>query len=50
MVLQSLRADGFAPGWSGSIEEDLKALVRSPGVSGKIACCFLTDLHFADVF
>jgi len=26
----------------------LKVLVRSSGVSGRIACCFLTNLHFAD--
>jgi hypothetical protein len=48
MLLQSLRALCLAPGWSGSIWKYLKALVWSPGVSGRIACCFRTDLHFAD--
>jgi hypothetical protein len=49
MLLQSLRAQYLAPGGSGSIYQYLEALVRSPGVSGRIACCFRTDLHFADV-
>jgi len=49
MLLQSLRALSLAPGGSGSIEKYLEALVRSLGVSGRIACCFRTDLHFADV-
>ena len=49
MFLQSLRAHCLAPGGSGSIKKYLEALVRSPGVSGRIACCFRTDLHFADV-
>ena len=49
LVMQSLRAHCLAPGGSESIWKYLKALVRSPGVSGRIACCFWTDLHFADV-
>jgi len=28
----------------------LEALVRLPGVSGWIACCFQTDIHFADAW
>jgi len=49
MLLQSLRAHCLAPGGSGSIWKYLEALVWSPGVSGRIACGFQTDLHFADV-
>jgi len=49
MVLQILRALCFAPGGSRSISKCLEELVRSPGVSGRIACCFWTYLHFADV-
>ena len=49
MLLQSLRALCLAPGGSGSIRKDLEALVRAPGVSDKVACCFRTNLHFADV-
>jgi len=49
MLLQSLRTLCSAPGWSGSIWKYLEALVRSPGVSVRIACGFRTDLHFADV-
>jgi len=49
MLLQSPRALCLAPGRSGSIWKYLEALVRSAGVSGRIACCFRTDLHFADV-
>jgi len=49
MLLQNLRAHCLAPGGSGSILKYLEALMRSPGVSGRIACCFRTDLHFPDV-
>jgi len=49
MLLQSLRAYCLPPGGSGSICKYLEALVRSPGVSRRIACCFRTHLHFADV-
>jgi len=49
MLLQSLRALCLAPGGSGSVWKYLEALVRSPGVSGRIACRFRTELHFADV-
>jgi len=49
MLLQSLRALCLAPGGSGSIWKYLEALVRLSGVSGRIACGFRTDLHFADV-
>ena len=47
MLLQSLRALCLSPGWSGSVWKYLEALVRSPGVSGRIACGFRTELHFA---
>ena len=49
MLLQSLRALCLAPGGSGSVWKYLEALVRSPGVSGRIACGFQTELYFADV-
>ena len=49
MLLQSLRALCFAPGGAGSIWNYLGAPVRSTGVSGRFACGFRTDLHFADV-
>jgi hypothetical protein len=48
MLLQSLRGLYFAPGGPGSIWKYLEELVRSTGVSGKIASGFRTDLHFAD--
>jgi len=48
MLLQSLRALCSAPVGSGSVWKYLEALVRSPGVSGRIACGFRTELHFAD--
>jgi len=48
MHLQSLRAHHVAPRRSGSIEKYLEALVRWPGGSGRFACRFRTDLHFAD--
>ena len=49
MLLQSLRALCFAPGGPGSIWKYIVALVRSTGVSGRFACGFRTNLHFADV-
>jgi len=49
MLFQSLRALCLAPGGPGSIWNHLGALVRSTGVSGRVACGFRTDLHFADV-
>jgi len=49
MLLQSLRALCLAPGGSGSVWKHVEAMVRSPGVSGRIACGFGTKLHFADV-
>jgi len=49
MLLQSLRALYFAPGGPGSSWMYVKALVRPNGVSGRFACRFLTNLHFADV-
>jgi hypothetical protein len=49
MLLQSLRAPYLAPGGPGSIWNYLGAPVRSTGVSGRFACGFRTDLHFADV-
>jgi len=48
MLLQSLRAPYLAPGGPGSIWNYLGAPVRSTGVSGRFACGFRTDLHFAD--
>jgi hypothetical protein len=48
MLLQSLRTVSLAPGGSGSIKKHLQALVRLPRLSGRIACCFWTDLHIAD--
>jgi len=38
----------LAPGGSGSVWKYIEALVRSPGVSGRIACGSRTELHFAD--
>jgi hypothetical protein len=49
MLLQSLRALCFAPGGPGSIWNSVGAPVRTTGVSGRFACGFRTDLHFADV-
>jgi len=49
MLLQSLSALCKAPGGPGSIWKYLEALVRDTGVSGRSACGFPTDLHFADV-
>jgi len=49
MLLQSVRALCLAPGGPGSIWNYLGAPVRSPEVSGRFACGFQTDLHFADV-
>jgi hypothetical protein len=49
MLFQSLRALCLAPGGPGSIWNHLEAPVWSTGVSGRFACGFQTDLHFADV-
>jgi hypothetical protein len=49
MLLQSLRALCLAPGGPGSTWKYLEALVRSTGVSGRFACDFQTELHFAYV-
>jgi hypothetical protein len=49
MLLQILRASYLAPGGPGSIGNYVGAPVRSTGVSGRFACGFQTDLHFADV-
>ena len=48
MLLQSLRALCLAPVGSGSVWKYLEALLRSPGVSGRIAWGFRTEFHFAD--
>jgi len=48
MLFQSLRALCLAPGGPGSIWNHLGVPVRSTGVSGRFACGFRTDLHFAD--
>jgi hypothetical protein len=48
MLFQSLRALSLALGGPGSIWNHLGAPVRSTGVSGRFACGFRTDLHFAD--
>jgi hypothetical protein len=48
MLLQSLRVLCEAPGGPGSIWKYLEALVRATGESGRFACGFRTDFHFAD--
>jgi hypothetical protein len=48
MLSQNLRALCSAPGGSGIVLKNLQAQVRSPGVSGGIACGFRTELHFLD--
>ena len=48
MLFQSLRTLPLAPGGPGSIWNHLGVPVRSTGVSGRFACGFRTDLHFAD--
>jgi len=48
LLFQSLRAHFKAPGRAGSIWKYLEALVKAIGVSGRFACGFWTDLHFAD--
>jgi len=48
ILLQGLGAHCKAEGGPGSIWNNLKALVRSPRVSGSIVCGFSTDSHFAD--
>jgi len=48
ILLKSLRAPSLAPGGPGNIWKYFEALVRSTGVSGRFACGFLTDLHYAD--
>jgi len=48
MLFQSLRELCFAPGGPGSIWNYLGVPVTSSGVSGRFACGFRTDLHFAD--
>jgi len=49
MLLQSLRVLCLAPAGSGSIWINLEAVVRSPGVSGRIAWGFWPELRLADV-
>jgi hypothetical protein len=49
MLFQSLRALCLAPRGPGSIWNHLGAPVRFTGVSGRFACGFRTDLHFADI-
>jgi hypothetical protein len=49
MLMQSPRAPCVAASGPGSIWNYLGAPVRSAGVSGRFACGFRTDLHFADV-
>jgi len=48
LLSQRLRAHCVASGGSGSVQKYLEAQVRSPRVSGRIACCFRTNSHFAD--
>jgi len=48
MLLQSMRTHCLAPGGFWSIWMYLEELVRLYGVTGRIACSFRTDLHFAD--
>jgi hypothetical protein len=49
MLWQSLRALSIALEGPGSIWKYLEALVRLTAVTGRLACGFQTDLHFADV-
>jgi len=49
MLLQSLRALCLSPGGSASVWKYLEALLRSPGVSGRISCGLMTELLSADV-
>jgi hypothetical protein len=49
MVMQSLRALSKAPGGPRNIWNNLEALVRATGVSGRCARSFRITLHFADV-
>jgi len=49
MFFQSLRALFKAPGGPGSIWKYLEALERATRVSGRFACGFQTDLHFANI-
>jgi len=49
MLSQSLRALCKAPGGPGCIWKYIEALVMARRVSGRFACGFRTDLHFADV-
>jgi len=49
MLLQSLRALCEAPRGPGCIWKYLEAILRATGVSGRFACGFCTDLHFANV-
>jgi len=49
MLLQSMRALCRAPGGPRSIWKYLEALVRATAVSGRFACGFRTNVHFADV-
>jgi hypothetical protein len=48
MLLQGLRALYLAPGGSRSIYQYKVVLLRLPGVSERIVCCFQTDLRIAD--
>jgi len=50
MLLQSVSALCLDPGGLGSIQKYLGAPVRDTEVSGRFACGFQTDLHFADVY
>jgi hypothetical protein len=49
MLLQILKVLCKAPGGAGTIWKYLEALVRATIVSGRFACSFWTDLHFATV-
>jgi len=49
LLLQSLRALCKAPGGPGRIWKYLEARVKATRVSGRFACGFRTDFHFADV-
>jgi len=49
MLLQSLGALFFVPGRPGSVWKYFEALGRAIRLSGREACGFWTDLHFADV-
>jgi len=49
MCLHSRRAPCTTPGGHGRLWKYIEALVMTTGVTGRFACGFQSDLHFADV-